>query len=261
MVPEHEARSRRESRSRRTSPKPRRHESRESPMPRTLRNTGNGRDDPTRAQRTGTRTRAAQATRTRRALRSRRSAVLTVPVPVVTGAGRERRTTSPPTGHASQLEPPAGSGPSPCPATETNTNRQPPNPPPRQWDLFVAARPNPNHPATGKPDNIAAPSPTSLSLPLEAQPSPHREADEPCPPLPHCRFRSSLSVSGFDVGLDVGSERNWTVGCLHVDLVRMPRVERSHVGAFLWLLAPRRCPWVLRPRPWRGGTFRRRLCR
>ncbi len=259
MVREHEARSRRESRSRRTGPFPRSHESRESPMPRTLRNASKGRSEPRRAQRKGTRTSAAQATRTRQARRPRRSAVLTVPVPVATGAGRERRTpaqrATPPSSnpqrvrahpHARQQQP-------------TRTG-QPPNPPPRQWDLFVAARPNRNHLHTGQPKNSARPTPTSLSLPLEAQPSPHRAAEEPCPPLPHCRFRSSLSVCGFDVGLDVGSERNWTVGCLHVDLVRMPRVERSHVGAFLWLLAPRRS-WVLRPRPWRGGTFRRRLCR
>ena len=55
---------------------------------------------------------------------------LRCPLRAVTGAGRERRTTSPPTGHASQLEPPAGSGPSPCPATETNTNRAATHPTP-----------------------------------------------------------------------------------------------------------------------------------
>ncbi len=49
--------------------------------------------------------------------------------------------------------------------------------------LRCRCRWNRNHLRTGKPKSLARRSPTSLSLPLEPQPSPHRETEEPRPPL------------------------------------------------------------------------------
>ncbi len=65
--------------------------------------------------------------------------------------GEGRRTTSPPTGHASQLEPSSGFGPIPMPGNQNRYEPAAPSPPPRQYDLFVAASPNREHLHTGQP--------------------------------------------------------------------------------------------------------------
>ena len=107
---------------------------------------------------------------------------LRCPSPVVTGAGRERRTTSPPTGHASQLEPPAGSGPSPCPATTTNTNR-------------TATQPTPT------------PMGPLRRRPPKPQPSPHQAAAEPRPALQLSRCRCRLNGNHLETGQSKGLPR------------------------------------------------------